>query len=272
MYYEEAIFKRHIKEGQNTLKDGTVKKTISERVNIKGLSKNSNFEDNEEIIIIKKKDFIDLEEKEKNIKELETIIKDLEEDINYLKKQENKNSIPAIKEDQDKDIIYNVMFNNAIETAIKIISSRYNDYFKETNEENIKEVENIIKNVRYDVVKQNNKIKELQNKNLFIIDNLNKQIADFNKEFNKTSRFKLLFNKDKFNLNVDNSEIMAYMEQIMKIDGVNIANSFYLDNLFNVPGFNIDVSEVKESIENELKQLEDLEDNGQDKNNIIIDV
>ena len=67
VYTEKAIFKRDIKERENG------KKTTQIRVT--GLSVNSKFKDNEEIIILSKEDFTDLETqlstKDDKIRELE---------------------------------------------------------------------------------------------------------------------------------------------------------------------------------------------------------
>lgn len=268
---EEGIIKRKTKTNTRKLKNGKIKESKTEVLNINGIGIKSKFKDNEKVVIIKKEDLKSLLEKERKIKNFENTILELQEKNHDLQDeiQVLKRNMPKTN-NRESDLLYDLLLNNSIEQAIKIISEILDSEINESKKQNIETFEKIFKNLTYNVDKQNEKIKEVQKGTIENITNLDNQIANYNKEIHNISRFKLLFEKNKLNLCLDTSNICETFEKVNNLEQLHIDNyNNFLENLLIAPNCNIDVQEVKKEVEKEITNYkQELE-----KNNInIIDL
>lgn len=230
MYYEKAQFKRRVKRNKVKLKNGATTESITEAINITGLSKNSQFKDNETIAIIKTNDLNKILELENQLKEKDKTIKQLEKELN-----QDMNTVKAGVIEHYQKILFDLIqqinnrnkevikasetINNNILSIIKAVSIEYDKAINETanlNNDRVKELLNKLE-ANYNIELENTN-KELVNNYLEQLENINKnndliandieqQIIEANKQIHNTSLFKLLLNKNKINFNIATSKI-----------------------------------------------------------------
>lgn len=280
MYYEKAKFKRRVKKNKVKLKDGATTQSITEAINITGLSKDSQFEDNETIAIIKLDDL-------NKIKELETQLQEKEQLINQLQQNDNKINTGQIEHSQkiifdlvqlinnrNKEVLKaNENINNNILAIIKTVSEEYNKAINESmtlNNDRVKELLEKLK-VNYDgeLTNINNtlvehyleQLEDINKNNELLASDMEQQIEEANKQIHNTSFLKLLLNKSKVNFNIATGKIKEPVKPVDKIINSNIAKvSGYdtfniIDKLLVMPSVGVDQLEI---IKNFGVNLEDL--------------
>lgn len=280
MYYEKAKFKRRVKKNKVKLKDGATTQSITEAINITGLSKDSQFEDNETIAIIKLDDL-------NKIKELETQLQEKEQLINQLQQNDNKINTGQIEHSQkiifdlvqlinnrNKEVLKaNENINNNILAIIKTVSEEYNKAINESmtlNNDRVKELLEKLK-VNYDgeLTNINNtlvehyleQLEDINKNNELLASDMEQQIEEANKQIHNTSFLKLLLNKSKVNFNIATGKIKEPVKPVDKIINSDIAkvNDYdtfnIIDKLLVMPSVGVDQLEI---IKNFGVNLEDL--------------
>lgn len=280
MYYEKAKFKRRVKKNKVKLKDGATTQSITEAINITGLSKDSQFEDNETIAIIKLDDL-------NKIKELETQLQEKEQLINQLQQNDNKINTGQIEHSQkiifdlvqlinnrNKEVLKaNENINNNILAIIKTVSEEYNKAINESmtlNNDRVKELLEKLK-VNYDGELTNisntlvehylEQLEDINKNNELLASDMEQQIEEANKQIHNTSFLKLLLNKSKVNFNIATGKIKEPVKPVDKIINSDIAKvSGYdtfniIDKLLVMPSVGVDQLEI---IKNFGVNLEDL--------------
>lgn len=284
MYYEKAQFKRRVKKNKVKLKDGATTESITEAINVTGLSKNSHFKDNETIAIIKTEDLnkiIELEnqlkEKDKTINQLE---KELNQDINTVKsnviEHYQKIIFDLIQDinNRNKEVLKaNETINNNILAIIKTVCLEYDKAIHETanlNNERVKELLNKLEanyneeleNINKELV--NNYLEQLENinkNNDLIASDIIQQVEEVNKQIHNTSLFKLLLNKNKINLNISTNKIKEPVKPVTNIVNPNIVKvSDYdtfniIDKLLIMPTIGVDQLAITEKFNINLEDL-----------------
>lgn len=284
MYYEKAQFKRRVKRNKVKLKNGATTESITEAINITGLSKNSQFKDNETIAIIKTNDLNKILELENQLKEKDKIIKQLEKELN-----QDMNTVKAGVIEHYQKILFDLIqqinnrnkevikasetINNNILSIIKAVSIEYDKAINETanlNNDRVKELLNKLE-ANYNIELENTN-KELVNNYLEQLENINKnndliandieqQIIEANKQIHNTSLFKLLLNKNKINFNIPTDKIKEPVKPVNNIVNSNIVKvSNYdtfniIDKLLIMPNVGIDPLAIKEKFNINLEDL-----------------
>ena len=284
MYYEKAQFKRRVKRNKVKLKNGATTESITEAINITGLSKNSQFKDNETIAIIKTNDLNKILELENQLKEKDKIIKQLEKELN-----QDMNTIKAGVIEHYQKILFDLIqqinnrnkevikasetINNNILSIIKAVSIEYDKAINETanlNNDRVKELLNKLE-ANYNIELENTN-KELVNNYLEQLENINKnndliandieqQIIEANKQIHNTSLFKLLLNKNKINFNIPTDKIKEPVKPVNNIVNSNIVKvSNYdtfniIDKLLIMPNVGVNPLAIKEKFNINLEDL-----------------
>lgn len=232
VYTEKAIFKRDIKERENG------KKTTQIRVT--GLSVNSKFKDNEEIIILSKEDFIDLETqlstKDDKIRELENQLKQSKNETKESPKYINK-----VLELQEEINNRNQLLFNTQNTI--------NNIFTEVNTANNTSKDKVI-----------SLISELQttaNTILGLSEELQTQTGNINDGFKKVGWLEWIRNKNKINIVLDMdklTELEAKLTEFTNNDIVQLANTVITP--MEIPTDNLDLNELYISTVNDSSNNE----------------
>lgn len=284
MYYEKAQFKRRVKRNKVKLKNGATTESITEAINITGLSKNSQFKDNETIAIIKTNDLNKILELENQLKEKDKTIKQLEKELNQdmdtvkagVIEHYQKILFDLIQQinNRNKEVIKaSETINNNILSIIKAVSIEYDKAINETanlNNDRVKELLNKLE-ANYNIELENTN-KELVNNYLEQLENINKnndliandieqQIIEANKQIHNTSLFKLLLNKNKINFNIPTDKIKEPVKPVNNIVNSNIVKvSNYdtfniIDKLLIMPNVGVDPLAIKEKFNINLEDL-----------------
>lgn len=284
MYYEKAQFKRRVKRNKVKLKNGATTESITEAINITGLSKNSQFKDNETIAIIKTNDLNKILELENQLKEKDKTIKQLEKELN-----QDMNTVKAGVIEHYQKILFDLIqqinnrnkevikasetINNNILAIIKAVSIEYDKAINETanlNNDRVKELLNKLE-ANYNIELENTN-KELVNNYLEQLETINKnndliandieqQIIAANKQIHNTSLFKLLLNKNKINFNIPTDKIKEPVKPVNNIVNSNIVKvSNYdtfniIDKLLIMPNVGVDPLAIKEKFNINLEDL-----------------
>lgn len=284
MYYEKAQFKRRVKRNKVKLKNGATTESITEAINITGLSKNSQFKDNETIAIIKTNDLNKILELENQLKEKDKTIKQLEKELN-----QDMNNVKAGVIEHYQKILFDLIqqinnrnkevikasetINNNILSIIKAVSIEYDKAINETanlNNDRVKELLNKLE-ANYNIELENtnkelvnNYLEQLENinkNNDLIANNIEQQITEANKQIHNTSLFKLLLNKNKINFNIATSKIKEPVKPVNNIVNPNIVKvSNYdtfniIDKLLIMPSVTVDPADIKKKFNINLEDL-----------------
>lgn len=212
VYKEDGLFKRDIKQrGKNKVT----------QIRITGIGVNSQFEDNEEIVILRKKDFSNLENQLNSSTEK---ISDLEKELDAVKDGTTEPSTYTSKVIELQDLINNrngLLMNtqNTINHIINEVTREYNKLTSDVSTANQKTKENIISLVN-----------ELQNINSTILEynkELENQIQAINTSIDSTSWFTWIRSKSKFKIVLDLDklqELEAQLKEFNSIDTIKRAN------------------------------------------------
>lgn len=253
VYYELAYIKRYKKQSKYKNKDNKIIKREIETVQTKGLKKTSKFKDNQEIVIIDKKEF---QEMEQQLKELhETNNKLLTNDLNQMQTNNNKMEFKLIElmeiVNNRNELLFNAneQFNNIIDAIIKELSQEYNNLMLDVNKKNKKALELYLNDL-------------LNNSNKELINNINLELDNINNEFNNIGFLELFRKRKKINIKLE------CLEQLPENNNI-VVSGGSIENIFNTPNFfNIDVSRIKANAKNNI-DFSKLYINFSNENNLI---
>lgn len=217
VYYDEGTFKRYEKEIKDTSKSSKTGIRKVQQLNITGLSKNSEFEDGDKVIIIGDTDFKklleDYQKQESKINELTQQIQDNKLTITELEGKldktpetiSNNNKVIELYErlDQKQTIIdnqkasiikANIQINNYIEDITTELTSYFTDGVNTANISTQNKVINLL-----------HRVKEINQTNIEVIQDVQEQVQDHNTNYDNANRIKKYFMK-KINIDFDKME------------------------------------------------------------------
>ena len=212
VYKEDGLFKRDIKQrGKNKVT----------QIRVTGIGVNSQFEDNEEIIILRKKDFNNLETQ---LATKDDMILELEKQLDTLKDGSTETSTYTSKVIELQDLINNrngLLMNtqNTINHIINEVNKEYNRLTSDVSTANQKTKENIISLV--------NELQKIDNTILEYNKELENQIQAINNSIDSTSWFTWIRSKSKFKIVLDLDklqELEAQLKEFNSIDTIKRAN------------------------------------------------
>ena len=284
MYYEKAQFKRRVKRNKVKLKDGNTKESITEAINITGISKKANFKDNETIAVIKIEDLNKIIELENQLKTKDDKIKQLETEVN-----KDINSFKANEIEQYTKIIFDLVqlinnrnqevikasetINNNILAIVKTVVNEYEQEIKETNQLNNNRVLELLNKLEENYNKElatingrlvKDYLKEVENINQYnkvIANDIERQVTEANQQLQQASLFKLLRDRKKINFNIATDKIKEEVKladnivncDIVKVSDYDIFN--IIDKLLIPPNPKIEVLKIKDKFNIDLEKL-----------------
>ena len=232
VYYEEGTFKRYEKEITDTSKKGGKRKV--QQLNITGLSKKSSFEDGQKLSIMDltefKKHLEDYNTQETKIKELTQQVQDYKNTITELEGKldktpetvSNTNKILELvdKLDQKQTIIdkqkasiikANIEINNYIEDITTELTSYFTDGVNTANISTQSKVINLL-----------HRVKEINNTNIKVIQNVTDQVNTHNTKYNNSNRLKKFFMKK---INIDLEELESNKKLLSEFNSIDIEDT-----------------------------------------------
>lgn len=237
LYYEEGNFKRYEKEIRDTSKSSKTGKRKVQQLNITGLSKKSSFEDGQRVIIIGYEDFKnhleDYQNQEAKIKELSQQVQEYKLTITELEGKldktpetvSNTNKILELvdKLEQKQTVIDNhkniiIQANDKVNTLIEEVTTDITSYFTE-------EVSDINLSTQTRVINLLNQIKEINQSNLLLMQNVQDQVTEYNSTLKKTSRFTLFFKKNSFEIPIDFTEMESTKDKLTEFNKLDIEDT-----------------------------------------------
>lgn len=203
MDHEIGIFKRYIRKRNG--------KEVTQ-VGVSGLSVNSKFDDNEEIVVLSKDDFTQMETQ---VQTLETQLNEAKLEIETLKNNSNSSSNESPKH-YNKVIELQEMINNrngllmetqnTINSIILEVTQQYNKLGTKVTKANGKTKDNIV-----------SLLSELQTITSTLLDydkELQNQITGINSSIDNTSWFKWIRSKNKFKIVLDTDNLKRLEVQL----------------------------------------------------------
>ena len=234
VYYEEGNFKRYEKEITDTSKKSKTGKRKVQQLNKTGLSKNSSFEDGQRVIIIGQEDFKnhleDYQNQEAKIKELSQQVEDYKLTITELEGKldktpetvSNTNKILELvdKLDQKQTIIDNhkniiIQANNKVSNLIEEVTTELTSYFTE-------EVSDINLSTQTKVIKLLKEVKDINQSNLILMQNVQDQVTEYNNSYDKSNRIKKYFMKK---IDIDFTEMETNKELLTEFNSIDIEDT-----------------------------------------------
>ena len=246
IYFENGKFKRYEKEITDTSKSSKTGKRKVQQLNITGLSKNSKFEDGENVIIIAEEDFKkhleDYQTQESKINELSQQVQEYKLTITELEGKldktpetvSNTNKILELvdKLDQKQTIIDNqktsiIKANIEVNNYINDITTELTNYFRDgVNTANL--------STQNKVINLLHRVKEINNTNIKVIQDIQSQVNTHNTKYDNANRFKKLFMSK---INYDFEELESNKELLTEFNSIDIEDtaktitkSFTIDN------------------------------------------
>ena len=245
VYFEEGNFRRYEKEIKDTSKNSKTGKRKVQQLNITGLSKNSKFEDGQRLIIMDytefKKHLEDYQNQERKLEDLTQQVEEYKNTINELERKLDNtpetiantstildlvNKLEAkqtIIDTQKNSIIKaNLEINNYIDDVTTEITSYFTDGVNTANISTQNRVINLL-----------HQVKEINNKNIDVIQNVQNQVNTYNNKYDHSNRLKKLFMKK---INIDFEELENNKELLTEFNNIdiedtakNITKSFSID-------------------------------------------
>ena len=234
VYYEEGNFKRYEKEITDTSKKSKTGKRKVQQLNITGLSKNSSFEDGQKVIIIGQEDFKnhleDYKNQEIKINELTQQVQDYKLTITELEGKldktpetiTNTNKILELvdKLDQKQTIIDNhkniiIQANNKVSNLIEEVTTELTSYFTG-------EVSDINLSTQTKVIKLLKEVKDINQSNLILMQNVQDQVTEYNNSYDKSNRIKKYFMKK---IDIDFTEMETNKERLTEFNKIDIEDT-----------------------------------------------
>lgn len=255
VYYEQAYI-RHYE--RNNKKEKRKFKTVE----VRGIKTNSKFKDNEQIILISKSEFNQMQENnQKEINKLQNEINQLQETNQQLTNELNQNENNKSHETNQlyfKLIALMEMINNRnelllnandnlnyiIDTIINELCQQYNILINDNNKEIKKNLETFLKSL-FDNANGNQIL--LKNE----ISRIEQELNEANEQLNNLSWWQLFRKRKQININIDLNNLRELQSNLInynKLD-INIAS----DNILTEPNFNnLDLVEIKGNAKNKI--------------------
>lgn len=246
VYFETGNFKRYVKEIKDTSKNSKTGVREVQQLNITGLSKNSKFEDGQKVSIMDYSEFNNYLEESQNkdtkineltqqLQEAKLTITELEGKLDKTPETiSNTNKILELvdKLDQKQTIIdkqktsiiqANIEINNYIDTITTELTSYFTDGVNTANLGTQNKVINLL-----------HRVKEINNTNIKIIQDVQDQVTSHNTNYDKANRFKKFFMKK---INIDFEELESNKDLLTEFNSIDIEDtaktitkSFTIDN------------------------------------------
>ena len=199
VYYEKGIFKRDT-VNRNGKPTNTVRVT--------GLSVNSKFEDNEELIIMSKAELTKLENK---IKELESITTAPVTDQKYYNelltaKDDKANLLSTINNRNGLLLGTQEALSNMVDSFTNDITELYNTEIKQAKTDTLKDLKH-----------KTDKIKDTVNTLIDYVNELETQQQKHNNIVDKSSWYKRAFSKDTFKMDLDTGKLDGIEKDLSEI-------------------------------------------------------
>ena len=282
VYFETGNFKRYEKEITDTSKNSKTGKRKVQQLNITGLSKNSKFEDGQKVSIIDYSEFTNyLEESQNKDTKITDLTKQLEEAkltitelegkldktpetvsntnkiLDLVDKLEEKQTI--IDNQKTSIIKANLEINNYIDDLTTEFTSYFTDGVNTANLSTQNKVINLL-----------HRVKEINNTNIKVIQNVQDQVNTHNTNYDKSNRVKKFFMKK---INIDLEELESNKELLNEFNSIDIEDTAKtLTKSFTIDGNKINEiknnSKVKSIDFNNIFLLD--EDTSQDDKDINI--
>ena len=246
VYFETGNFKRYVKEIKDTSKSSKTGVREVQQLNITGLSKNSKFEDGQKVSIVDYTEFTnyleDFQNKDTKINDLTKQLEEAKLTITELEGKldktpetvSNTNKIldlvdkleakQTIIDHQKTSIIQaNIEVNNYIDTITNELTSYFTDGVNTANLSTQNKVINLL-----------HRVKEINNTNIKVIQNVTDQVTSHNTNYDKSNRFKKFFMKK---INIDLEELESNKDLLNEFNSIDIEDtaktitkSFTIDN------------------------------------------
>ena len=246
VYFETGNFKRYVKEIKDTSKSSKTGVREVQQLNITGLSKNSKFEDGQKVSIVDYTEFTnyleDFQNKDTKINDLTKQLEEAKLTITELEGKldktpetvSNTNKIldlvdkleakQTIIDHQKTSIIQaNIEVNNYIDTITNELTSYFTDGVNTANLSTQNKVINLL-----------HRVKEINNTNIKVIQNVTDQVTSHNTNYDKSNRFKKFFMKK---INIDLDEMESNKDLLNEFNSIDIEDtaktitkSFTIDN------------------------------------------
>lgn len=246
VYFETGNFKRYVKEIKDTSKNSKTGVREVQQLNITGLSKNSKFEDGQKVSIMDYSEFNNYLEESQNkdtkineltqqLQEAKLTITELEGKLDktpetisntnkileLVDKLESKQTI--IDKQKTSIIQANIEVNNYIDTITTELTSYFTDGVNTANLGTQNKVINLL-----------HRVKEINNTNIKIIQDVQDQVTSHNTNYDKANRFKKFFMKK---INIDLEELESNKDLLTEFNSIDIEDtaktitkSFTIDN------------------------------------------
>lgn len=246
VYFETGNFKRYVKEIKDTSKSSKTGVREVQQLNITGLSKNSKFEDGQKVSIVDYTEFTnyleDFQNKDTKINDLTKQLEEAKLTITELEGKldktpetvSNTNKIldlvdkleakQTIIDHQKTNIIQaNIEVNNYIDTITNELTNYFTDGVNTANISTQNKVINLL-----------HRVKEINNTNIKVIQNVTDQVTSHNTNYDKSNRFKKFFMKK---INIDLEELESNKDLLNEFNSIDIEDtaktitkSFTIDN------------------------------------------
>lgn len=254
VYSEKGVFKRYIRNRKD--KDGNKKEVT--QVGVSGLSVNSEFDDGEEIVVLRTSDFTEMEnqiqslEKQVNEFRLENETLQNANDNSSTESPKYTNRVITLQEEINNRNRLLMNTQNTINTIFTKTNNNYNELGTNVTTANEETKDNII-----------SLISGLQNEVKTILDlaqELPNQVNGINSSIDKTKWFTWIRSKNKFKIVLDLDELQkleAKLTEFTSTDIVQLANSVITpveiptNNLDELTTEDLDLTELYISIEND---------------------
>ena len=216
VYFENGIFKRDTK-----IRDNGNKVT---QIRVTGLSVNSKFRDNEELVILSKDDFTKLENQ---IKIDNDKVKELENDLNTAKGEtiESPKYYNRVISLQDEINNRNELLLNTQNTINHIINEAVSNYNGLTNEVTIAN-----NNTKENLISLLSELQTDINNILEYSKEIPNQVDSINNSIDNTSWFKWIRSKNKFKIVIDKDNLKDLEAKLLEFtnkDIVQLSNSLF---------------------------------------------
>ena len=255
VYYEQAYI-RHYE--RNNKKEKRKIKTVE----VRGIKTNSKFKDNEQIILISRNEFNQMQEnQQQEINKLQNEINQLQETNKELTNELNQNDNNKNHETNQlyfKLIALMEMINNrnelllnandnlnyVIDNIIKELRQQFINLINDNGKENKKNLETFLKSV-FDNANDNQII--LKND----VSRIEQELNEANEQINNLSWWQLLRKRKQIKIDIDLTNLKELQGNLINYNGldINIAS----DNILTEPNFNnLDLMEIKGNAKNKI--------------------
>lgn len=254
VYYENGVFKRD---------KVTRKGKVTNQIRVTGLSVNSEFGNNEEITVLRKTDFTEMESK---IQDLENQLNEANTEIENLRNvtpdsntetPKYTNRVISLQEEINNRNLLLMNTQNTIHTIFNKAKSNYNELGKNVTTANNETETNIISLIS----ELQQQVKEI----LTLSQELPNQVNGINSSIDNTSWFTWIRSKNKFKIVLDLDELQkleAKLTEFTSMDIVQLANRVITpveipaNNLEELTTEELDLTELYISIENDTTDNE----------------